>query len=442
MKGELLPSVTFLGSTSRTGWLASSVFDPNYHEKQKMIAREIDAAADVTAKQEGNTATDEKTSNYKASISGTSAAAASSSSSSWSRLKDPRIVRVSRAFGGKDRHSKVCTVRGLRDRRVRLSVPTAVQLYDLQDRLGLSQPSKVVDWLLNAAKHEIDELPPLQMPPGSFNHSFQPVWATHHPVVGAHQVTKDQGLRIGASINWGDHDHHPSEPSGSKTWDSDAILRPKSKELIARSGDSSEDKETWTRSSEEGKQHSNNYESTSHGAAYFSSNNFFSRLGHSTSPSLGLLNSTVLPYNSLIRWDPSNLSLSQSGSPSGLTPVPQPEDFHNFSVVPLPSTMSVPSGGPQVLVYQPASSITQSYFPSHIAPPVTVDYAQKQIEFQMLNSTTENPLTSSLAPPVSDSTSQHAAGRPFRILSTTTNLLPSQNDRESKQDLDNDFSSR
>ncbi|KAG5621523.1 hypothetical protein H5410_006741 [Solanum commersonii] len=86
-------------------------------------------------------------------------------SSSWTRFKDPRIVRVSRAFGGKDRHSKVLTVKGLRDRRVRLSVPTALQLYDLQDKLGLDQPSKVVDWLLNEAKHEIDELPPLQMPP-------------------------------------------------------------------------------------------------------------------------------------------------------------------------------------------------------------------------------------------------------------------------------------
>lgn len=82
----------------------------------------------------------------------------------WTGLKDPRIVRVSRAFGGKDRHSKVRTVRGLRDRRVRLSVPTAIQLYDLQERLGLNQPSKVVDWLLNAAQHEIDKLPPLQFP--------------------------------------------------------------------------------------------------------------------------------------------------------------------------------------------------------------------------------------------------------------------------------------
>ncbi|XP_074572037.1 transcription factor TCP13-like [Curcuma longa] len=85
-------------------------------------------------------------------------------------LKNPRIVRVSRSFGGKDRHSKVRTIRGLRDRRVRLSVPTAIQLYDLQDRLGLSQPSKVVDWLINAAQHEIDKLPPLEMLQGDHDH--------------------------------------------------------------------------------------------------------------------------------------------------------------------------------------------------------------------------------------------------------------------------------
>uniref|UniRef100_A0A0D9WIK4 TCP domain-containing protein n=1 Tax=Leersia perrieri TaxID=77586 RepID=A0A0D9WIK4_9ORYZ len=87
------------------------------------------------------------------------------SSRHWSASTESRIVRVSRVFGGKDRHSKVRTVKGLRDRRVRLSVPTAIQLYDLQDRLGLSQPSKVVDWLINAAQHEIDKLPPLQFPP-------------------------------------------------------------------------------------------------------------------------------------------------------------------------------------------------------------------------------------------------------------------------------------
>ncbi|KAL3526598.1 hypothetical protein ACH5RR_011254 [Cinchona calisaya] len=373
-----------------------------------IIARETDADRVTAAKQDqgGNTTTDEiiKTCNQ--------ASSSSTTISSWSRLKDPRIVRVSRAFGGKDRHSKVCTVRGLRDRRVRLSVPTAIQLYDLQDRLGLNQPSKVVDWLLNVAKHEIDELPPLQIPPGSFNQSF------HQPVL-AHDLANKQDLRIGGRINW---DDHSTEPSGSNVaWDSDAILRPNKSKEVARGDSSDQEKETWsTRSEEEsGKQQ------TSHHGAYFSSNNFFSRLGHpSSSQSVGLLNS----YNSLIKWDPSNLSLT-----------PQQEDFHNFSVAPLPS-----GGPPQVLVYQP-TGITQSYFPSHIAAS-TQDYVPKQINFQTLNPSSESDhqLSNSLAPPINDSTSQFAAaGRPFHLLSTTTKLFPSQNDHsEGKQDDDNEFHSR
>nr|UPO78989.1 TCP transcription factor 5 [Betula platyphylla] len=95
--------------------------------------------------------------------------AAGNSSRQWSGFRNPRIVRVSRSFGGKDRHSKVCTIRGLRDRRIRLSVPTAIQLYDLQDRLGLGQPSKVIDWLLDATKLDIDKLPPLQPFPHQFH---------------------------------------------------------------------------------------------------------------------------------------------------------------------------------------------------------------------------------------------------------------------------------
>ncbi|CAA0820870.1 Transcription factor TCP5 [Striga hermonthica] len=90
----------------------------------------------------------------------------SSSSTLQSTLRNPRIVRAPRDSGGKDRHSKVSTLRGLRDRRIRLSVPTAIQLYDLQDRLGLPQPSKVVDWLLDAAKEDVDRLPPLPAIPG------------------------------------------------------------------------------------------------------------------------------------------------------------------------------------------------------------------------------------------------------------------------------------
>lgn len=72
-----------------------------------------------------------------------------------------RIFKVSRATGGKDRHSKVFTSKGLRDRRVRLSVSTAIQFYDLQDRLGYDQPSKAIEWLIKAASAAIAQLPSL-----------------------------------------------------------------------------------------------------------------------------------------------------------------------------------------------------------------------------------------------------------------------------------------
>ncbi|URD87539.1 hypothetical protein MUK42_27928 [Musa troglodytarum] len=80
----------------------------------------------------------------------------------WQQHLSSRIFRVSRASGGKDRHSKVYTAKGLRDRRIRLSVSTAIQFYDLQDRLGYDQPSKAIEWLIKAASAAINELPPLE----------------------------------------------------------------------------------------------------------------------------------------------------------------------------------------------------------------------------------------------------------------------------------------
>ncbi|KAG2305595.1 hypothetical protein Bca4012_085109 [Brassica carinata] len=70
---------------------------------------------------------------------------------------------IVRSTGRKDRHSKVCTAKGPRDRRVRLSAHTAIQFYDVQDRLGFDRPSKAVDWLIKKAKTSIDEL--AQLPP-------------------------------------------------------------------------------------------------------------------------------------------------------------------------------------------------------------------------------------------------------------------------------------
>ncbi|KAI4333872.1 hypothetical protein L6164_018627 [Bauhinia variegata] len=74
---------------------------------------------------------------------------------------------IVRSTGRKDRHSKVYTAKGPRDRRVRLSAHTAIQFYDVQDRLGYDRPSKAVDWLINKAKSAIDklaELPPWHPP--------------------------------------------------------------------------------------------------------------------------------------------------------------------------------------------------------------------------------------------------------------------------------------
>ncbi|XWS28057.1 hypothetical protein CRYUN_Cryun25bG0033200 [Craigia yunnanensis] len=70
---------------------------------------------------------------------------------------------IVRSTGRKDRHSKVCTAKGARDRRVRLSAHTAIQFYDVQDRLGYDRPSKAVDWLIKKAKPAIDEL--TELPP-------------------------------------------------------------------------------------------------------------------------------------------------------------------------------------------------------------------------------------------------------------------------------------
>ncbi|KAG6525035.1 transcription factor PCF8-like [Zingiber officinale] len=66
--------------------------------------------------------------------------------------------RIVRSKERRDRHSKVLTAKGLRDRRLRLSAHTAIQFYDVQDRLGYDRPSKAVDWLIQNAKVAIDKL--------------------------------------------------------------------------------------------------------------------------------------------------------------------------------------------------------------------------------------------------------------------------------------------
>nr|UPY89969.1 TCP transcription factor [Consolida ajacis] len=58
----------------------------------------------------------------------------------------------------KDRHSKIVTAQGPRDRRMRLSYDIAVKFFKLQDILGFDKASKTVGWLLKKSQNAIDEL--------------------------------------------------------------------------------------------------------------------------------------------------------------------------------------------------------------------------------------------------------------------------------------------
>lgn len=285
--------------------------------------------AGLYKKQEADTS-DRKT--YKASTN---------CNSPWIRSKDPRIVRVSRAFGGKDRHSKVCTIRGLRDRRVRLSVPTAIQLYDLQDRLGLNQPSKVIDWLLDVAKQEIDELPPLpEISPLNFSQNYQPLLTTNRA------NSSQEGLKSNNSLDLEDS-------SRLLRWSSDAFLREKSKRVANETMDEDEKED------KEGIEKGNN----EYHVASSSSNHFLPKAYHHHHPSFQGLLSNAMPYGSYYHWEPSNIALSHLGS-HGFSS--QAEDIPNLNVISPapPSTLSL-SAGSQILVCPPGA--TQSYFPSHVA---------------------------------------------------------------------------
>ncbi|XP_021292269.1 transcription factor DICHOTOMA [Herrania umbratica] len=58
----------------------------------------------------------------------------------------------------RDRHSKINTAKGPRDRRMRLSLEVAREFFGLQDMLGYDKASRTVEWLLIQARSEIKKL--------------------------------------------------------------------------------------------------------------------------------------------------------------------------------------------------------------------------------------------------------------------------------------------
>ncbi|KAI3759215.1 hypothetical protein L6452_06850 [Arctium lappa] len=63
----------------------------------------------------------------------------------------------------KDRHSKIHTARGPRDRRMRLSLDVAKKFFSLQDMLGFDKASNTIEWLLMKSEPAIQDLFPGQL---------------------------------------------------------------------------------------------------------------------------------------------------------------------------------------------------------------------------------------------------------------------------------------
>lgn len=70
------------------------------------------------------------------------------------KKKKKKVVRSSK----KDRHSKINTANGPRDRRMRLSLDVARKFFHLQDLLGYDKASRTVDWLLKNSGAAIRDL--------------------------------------------------------------------------------------------------------------------------------------------------------------------------------------------------------------------------------------------------------------------------------------------
>lgn len=276
---------------------------------------------------------------------------APSTSRSWSTFRNPRIVRVSRSLGGKDRHSKVCTIRGLRDRRIRLSVPTAIQLYDLQDRLGLNQPSKVVDWLIENTKSDIDKLPPLQIP-----HCF----AQFHQqtlLPGTSQFSL--GTFYDANSTYGGNQNLMAK---SRYWDNaDSLNGKESAESISQKG------KCWIKTNEQENHHQDGiggiHSREDSSSSSSSAHKFFS-IGTNYSLSGNLLNNGMT-HNSYHLSEPSSLSLYSNFGNHGL--FPSHSNYTSGSGVQFssPSNFSAASG-PQLLFCPPSAAATSSAFYSSV----------------------------------------------------------------------------
>ncbi|KAL3631313.1 hypothetical protein CASFOL_024297 [Castilleja foliolosa] len=90
------------------------------------------------------------------------------------KANDPASKRrnLGKRTGKKDRHSKIRTAQGVRDRRMRLSLQIARKFFDLQDMLGYDKASSTIEWLFGKSKKAIREVMTKAMKEGNTNLNF------------------------------------------------------------------------------------------------------------------------------------------------------------------------------------------------------------------------------------------------------------------------------
>ncbi|CAA0382877.1 Transcription factor TCP18 [Arabidopsis thaliana] len=104
-----------------------------------------------------------------------------------STSQDPKMKKAKKP-SRTDRHSKIKTAKGTRDRRMRLSLDVAKELFGLQDMLGFDKASKTVEWLLTQAKPEIIKIATTLSHHGCFSSGDE----SHiRPVLGSMDTSSD-----------------------------------------------------------------------------------------------------------------------------------------------------------------------------------------------------------------------------------------------------------
>ncbi|XP_021799939.1 transcription factor TCP18-like isoform X2 [Prunus avium] len=124
------------------------------HHVQAHDTTEISVVASNSNKKVMDRVDEDRTSPAATSKGCSSKKKSNTSNGESKNAKAPR----KRSSGNKDRHSKIYTAQGPRDRRMRLSLQIARKFFDLQDMLGFDKASKTIEWLFTKSKTSIKEL--------------------------------------------------------------------------------------------------------------------------------------------------------------------------------------------------------------------------------------------------------------------------------------------